>query len=119
MATVAKYKTAPLQCWPKAKELRFLAERMITLGKRGGLHRRRQAISFLQDEMLVHKLFGPLAERYKERSGGYTRVLRAGFRHGDNAPLGVIELVDRDPEAKGAGDKARHAAQQDAAAAAE
>jgi large subunit ribosomal protein L17 len=104
---------------PKAKELRFLAERMITLGKRGGLHRRRQAISFLQDEMLVHKLFGPLAERYKERSGGYTRVLRAGFRHGDNAPLGVIELVDRDPEAKGAGDKARHAAQQEAAAAAE
>jgi large subunit ribosomal protein L17 len=104
---------------PKAKELRFFADRMITLGKRGGLHGRRRAISFLQDEVLVRKLFGPLAERYKDRSGGYTRVLRAGFRYGDNAPLGVIELVDRDPEAKGAEDKARHAAQQEAAAAAD
>ena len=104
---------------PKAKELRLFADRMITLGKRGGLHGRRRAISFLQDEVLVRKLFGPLAERYKDRSGGYTRVLRAGFRYGDNAPLGVIELVDRDPEAKGAEDKARHAAEQEAAAAAE
>jgi large subunit ribosomal protein L17 len=104
---------------PKAKELRFFADRMITLGKRGGLHGRRQAISFLQDETLVRKLFGVLAERYKDRRGGYTRVLKAGFRYGDNAPLGVIELVDRDPEAKGAEDKARHAAEQEAAAAAE
>jgi large subunit ribosomal protein L17 len=102
---------------PKAKELRFFAERMITLGKRGGLHGHRRAISFLQDEAVVRKLFGPLAERYKDRNGGYTRVLKAGFRYGDNAPLGVIELVDRDPDAKGAEDKARHAAQQEAAAA--
>ena len=103
---------------PKAKELRFFAERMITLGKRGGLHARRQAISFLQDEVVVRKLFDPLAARYRERPGGYTRVLKAGFRHGDNAPLAVIELVDRDPAAKGAADKARHAAEQEAAAAA-
>jgi large subunit ribosomal protein L17 len=104
---------------PKAKELRGIADRMITLGKRGGLHQRRQAISFLQDENLVRKVFGPLAERYRDRPGGYTRVLKAGFRYGDNAPLAVIELVDRDPEARGAGDKARHAAEQEAAAAAE
>jgi large subunit ribosomal protein L17 len=104
---------------PKAKELRFFADRMITLGKRGGLHGRRRAISFLRDETLVRKLFGVLAERYKDRRGGYTRVVKAGFRYGDNAPLGVIELVDRDPEAKGAEDKARHAAEQEAAAAAE
>ena len=104
---------------PKAKELRSYAERMITLGKRGGLHARRQAISFLQDEPIVSKVFGPLAERYRARQGGYTRVLRAGFRHGDNAPVAVIELVDRDPAAKGAEDKARHAAQLEAAAAAE
>ncbi len=104
---------------PKAKELRSYAEKMITLGKRGGLHARRQAISFLQDEPIVSKVFGPLAERYRARQGGYTRVLRAGFRHGDNAPVAVIELVDRDPAAKGAEDKARHAAQLEAAAAAE
>jgi large subunit ribosomal protein L17 len=104
---------------PKAKELRFFADRMITLGKRGGLHGRRRAISFLRDETLVRKLFGVLAERYKDRRGGYTRVVKAGFRYGDNAPLGVIELVDRDPEAKGAEDKARHAAEQEAAAAAD
>jgi len=103
---------------PKAKELRFFAERMITLGKRGGLHARRQAISFLQDEPVVGKVFGPLADRYKERPGGYTRVLKAGFRHGDNAALAVIELVDRDPAAKGAEDKARHAAALETAAAA-
>ncbi len=101
---------------PKAKELRFFAERMITLGKQGGLPRRRRAIGFLQDEAVVRKVFGPLAERYRERSGGYTRVLKAGFRYGDNAPLAVIELVDRDPEAKGAEDKERHAAELEAAA---
>lgn len=104
---------------PKAKELRGVAEKMITLGKRGGLHARRQAISFLQDEPIVGKVFGPLAERYRQRPGGYTRVLKAGFRYGDNAPLAVIELVDRDPAAKGAEDKARHAAQMEAAEAAE
>ena len=92
---------------PKAKELRGIAERMITLGKRGGLHARRQAISFLQDEPVVGKVFGPLAERYRQRQGGYTRVLRAGFRHGDNAAMAVIEFVDRDTSAKGAADRAR------------
>lgn len=92
---------------PKAKDLRRVVDRMITLGKRGGLHQRRQAASFLRDEVLVRKLFGPLADRYRNRNGGYTRVLKAGFRYGDNAPLSVIELVDRDPDAKGAEDKAR------------
>jgi large subunit ribosomal protein L17 len=101
---------------PKAKELRRVADRIITLGKRGTLHTRRQAVAFLGDEVLVRKLFGPLAERYKDRGGGYTRVLKAGFRYGDNAPMAVIELVDRDPEAKGAEDKARVAAEQEAAA---
>jgi large subunit ribosomal protein L17 len=100
---------------PKAKELRRFADRMITLGKRGGLHAQRQALSFLADEMVVRKLFGPLASRYRQRPGGYTRVLKAGFRYGDNAPLAVIELVDRDPEAKGAEDRARVAAEKAAA----
>ncbi len=103
---------------PKAKELRRVADRIITLGKRGSLHTRRQAAAFLGDEVLVRKLFGTLAERYRERNGGYTRVLRAGFRYGDNAPMAVIELVDRDPAAKGAEDKARVVAEQEAAAAA-
>ncbi|MSO54449.1 MAG: 50S ribosomal protein L17 [Rhodospirillales bacterium] len=92
---------------PKAKELRRFTDQMITLGKRGGLHARRQALSYLKDTGIVAKLFGPLAERYKARPGGYTRVLKAGFRYGDNAAMAVIELVDRDPAAKGAGDKAR------------
>lgn len=96
---------------PKAKELRRFADRMITLGKHGALHNRRQAASFLTDDQVVRKLFGPLAERYRARAGGYTRVLKAGFRHGDDAPMAVIELVDRDPEAKGAADKARVAAE--------
>jgi large subunit ribosomal protein L17 len=97
---------------PKAKELRRIADRMITLGKRGSLHARRQAIAYLRDDEVIRKLFGPLAERYKSRAGGYTRVLKAGFRYGDAAPMAVIELVDRDAEAKGAADKARHAAEQ-------
>ena len=96
---------------PKAKELRRFADRMITLGKRGGLHARRQAASFLRDDELVRKLFDTLAPRYRERPGGYTRVLKAGFRRGDDAAVAVIELVDRDPAAKGAADKARHAAE--------
>lgn len=100
---------------PKAKDLRRVAEGLITLGKRGNLHARRQAIAFLGDEGMVGKLFGPLAERYRSRNGGYTRVLKAGFRYGDNAPLAVIELVDRDPAAKGAEDKARAAAMREAA----
>ena len=94
---------------PKAKELRRVADKMITLGKRGNLHARRRAHSYLRDDSAVSKLFGALAERYKERSGGYTRVVKAGFRYGDNAPMAVIELVDRDPDAKGVEDKARHA----------
>ena len=86
----------------KAKEVRPLADRMITLGKRGGLHARRQAFSGLGgDTRLVEKLFTTLSERYRERPGGYLRVLKAGFRFGDNAPMAIIEFVDRDPEAKG------------------
>jgi large subunit ribosomal protein L17 len=86
---------------PKAKELRPYVERIITLGKRGGLHARRQALAQIRDERVVGKLFGPIAERYKARQGGYTRVLKAGMRYGDAAPMAVIELVDRDPAAKG------------------
>lgn len=92
---------------PKAKELRRFVDRMITLGKKGQLANRRQAFAFLRDDDAVSKLFSTLAERYKDRSGGYTRVLKAGFRYGDNAPMAVIELVDRDPDAKGAADRAR------------
>jgi large subunit ribosomal protein L17 len=95
---------------PKAKEMRKFADRMISLGKRGTLHARRQAFAFLRDEEVVAKLFDGLAERYKERQGGYTRVLSAGFRYGDSAPMAVVELVDRDPEVKGVKDKARHEA---------
>jgi len=86
---------------PKAKELRPVAERLITLGKRGGLHARRQALSQLRDAGIVSKLFETLAERYKTRAGGYTRVLKAGMRYGDAADMAVIELIDRDPSAKG------------------
>ncbi len=96
---------------PKAKELRPVVEKLITLGKRGGLHARRQALSQLQDEVIVAKLFDTLAPRYAERQGGYARVLKAGFRYGDHAPMAVIELVDRDPAAKGAEDRARAAAE--------
>jgi large subunit ribosomal protein L17 len=92
---------------PKAKELRRYADRMISLAKKGGLHDRRRAFSFLRDDAMVAKLFSTLAERYKDRPGGYTRVLKAGYRYGDNAPMAVIELVDRDPDAKGAADRAR------------
>jgi large subunit ribosomal protein L17 len=92
---------------PKAKELRRIADKMITLGKRGDLHARRQALSVLNDNEIVGKLFAALAERYKERNGGYTRVLKAGNRYGDMAPMAIIELVDRDTEAKGAKDIAR------------
>ncbi len=99
---------------PKAKELRRVADKMITLGKRGTLHARRRAHSYLRDDSAVSKLFGALAKRYKERNGGYTRVVKAGFRYGDNAPMAVIELVDRDPDAKGAEDKARHALEAEA-----
>jgi large subunit ribosomal protein L17 len=86
---------------PKAKDLRPVVERMITLGKKGGLHARRQAIAKLQDAKLADKLLTTLAERYADRHGGYTRVIKAGFRYGDAAAMAVIELVDRDPDAKG------------------
>jgi large subunit ribosomal protein L17 len=86
---------------PKAKDLRPIVERLITMGRRGGLHVRRQAIATLQDKALADKLLTTLAERYKSRPGGYTRIIKAGYRHGDNAPMAVIELVDRDPDAKG------------------
>ena len=86
---------------PKAKDLRRVVDRLITLGKRGDLHARRQAHALLRDDSITAKLFGDLAERYKERPGGYTRVLKAGFRYGDMAPMGFVELVERDTEAKG------------------
>ena len=86
---------------PKAKDLRPVVERIITLGKRGGLHARRQVISALQDPKLADKVMTTLAERYAARPGGYCRILKAGFRHGDAAAMAVIELVDRDPDAKG------------------
>jgi large subunit ribosomal protein L17 len=86
---------------PKAKDLRPLAERLITLGKRGGLHARRQVIAKLGDAKLAEKLLTTLAERYADRAGGYTRIIKAGFRYGDNAAMAIIELVDRDPAAKG------------------
>ena len=86
---------------PKAKELRPVTEKLLTLGKRGGLHARRQAYAQLRDDTIVEKLFGTLADRYRTRAGGYTRVLKAGIRYGDAANMAVIELVDRDPMAKG------------------
>jgi large subunit ribosomal protein L17 len=92
---------------PKAKELRPVVEKLVTLGKRGDLHARRQIISRIGNSDLAAKLIDTLAPRYAERNGGYTRIMKAGFRHGDNAPLAVIEFVDRDTSAKGAGDRAR------------
>lgn len=86
---------------PKAKDLRPVVEKLVTLGKRGGLHARRQALSVLKDPALTDKLFSTLAERYKARQGGYLRVLKAGFRYGDAAPLAIIEFVERDESAKG------------------
>ncbi|MDE2579358.1 MAG: 50S ribosomal protein L17 [Hyphomicrobiales bacterium] len=86
---------------PKAKDLRPVVEKLVTLGKRGDLHARRQAIAQIKDVALVKKLFDVLGPRYKDRNGGYTRVLKAGFRFGDNAPMAVIEFVDRDVNAKG------------------
>ncbi len=86
---------------PKAKELRPFVEKLVTLAKKGGLHARRQAISQVRDVAQVGKLFATLGPRYKARAGGYIRVLKAGFRHGDNAAMAVIEFVDRDVDAKG------------------
>lgn len=86
---------------PKAKDLRPIVEKLITLGKKGGLANRRLAFARLRDDVVVAKLFSALAERYKDRQGGYVRILKAGFRYGDAAPMAVIELVDRDEDAKG------------------
>ncbi|WP_411837549.1 50S ribosomal protein L17 [Paracoccus sp. ME4] len=92
---------------PKAKELRPIVEKLITLAKRGDLHARRQAAAALKQDMHVAKLFDVLGERYKDRQGGYVRIMKAGFRYGDMAPMAIIELVDRDTSAKGAADRAR------------
>ena len=100
---------------PKAKEMKRYVEKLITLAKKGGLHSRRTALARIKQEPAVAKLFSTLAERYTDRQGGYSRVLKAGFRYGDMAPMAIIELVDRDPDAKGAGDKARVAAEEAAA----
>jgi len=99
---------------PKAKELRPIVEKLITLAKRGDLHARRLAASQLKEGQYVTKLFDVLGPRYTERAGGYTRVLRAGFRYGDMAPMAIIEFVDRDVAAKGAADKARVAEEESA-----
>jgi large subunit ribosomal protein L17 len=95
---------------PKAKDLRPIVEKLVTLGKRGDLHARRQAIAQIRDIPMVKKLFEVIGPRYKDRNGGYTRVLKAGYRYGDSAAVGVIEFVDRDEDAKGSEDLARHAA---------
>jgi large subunit ribosomal protein L17 len=100
---------------PKAKDLRPIVEKLVTLGKRGDLHARRQAISAMRDLAMVRKLFDVLGPRYKDRNGGYTRVLKAGYRYGDAAAVAVIEFVDRDVDAKGSDDRARHEAAKAAA----
>lgn len=92
---------------PKAKELRPIVEKLVTLGKRGNLHARRQAIAQIRNETMAKRLFDEIAPRYADRNGGYLRIMKAGFRYGDNAPMAVIEFVDRDVSAKGAADKAR------------
>jgi large subunit ribosomal protein L17 len=100
---------------PKAKDLKRVVDKLITLGKRGDLHARRQAAAQLKQDAHVAKLFEVLGPRYKDRNGGYVRVLKAGFRYGDMAPMAIVELVDRDPNAKGAGDRARLEAEEAAA----
>jgi large subunit ribosomal protein L17 len=102
---------------PKAKELKRVVEKLITLGKRGDLHARRLAASRLKQDQHVAKLFDVLGPRYAERAGGCVRVLKAGFRYGDMAPMAIVELVDRDPDAKGAADRERLAAEEQADAA--
>jgi large subunit ribosomal protein L17 len=97
---------------PKAKELRPIVEKLVTLGKRGDLHARRQAISAIGSDALVKRLFDTIAPRYASRNGGYLRIMKAGFRHGDNAAMAVIEFVDRDTGAKGAADRARTASEE-------
>jgi large subunit ribosomal protein L17 len=103
---------------PKAKDLRPIVEKLVTLGKRGDLHARRQAIAEMRDVAMVKKLFDVIGPRYKDRNGGYTRVLKAGYRYGDSAAVAVIEFVDRDVDAKGKEDRERHEAGKAAAPAA-
>ena len=100
---------------PKAKELRPIVEKLVTLAKRGDLHARRQAIAEMRDIAMVKKLFDVIGPRYKDRKGGYTRVLKAGYRYGDSAAVAVIEFIDRDVDAKGRDDRARHEATKAAA----
>ena len=95
---------------PKAKDLRPIVEKLVTLGKRGDLHARRQAIAEMRDIAMVKKLFDVIGPRYKDRNGGYTRVLKAGYRYGDSAAVAVIEFVERDVDAKGKEDRERHEA---------
>jgi large subunit ribosomal protein L17 len=95
----------------KAKDLRPIVEKLVTLGKRGDLHARRQAVAQIRSETLVKRLFDTIAPRYASRNGGYLRIMKAGFRHGDNAAMAVIEFVDRDVAAKGAADRAREDAE--------
>ncbi|MEP9373159.1 50S ribosomal protein L17 [Mesorhizobium sp. KR1-2] len=97
---------------PKAKDLRPIVEKLVTLGKRGDLHARRQVIAQIGNEPVVKRLFDTIAPRYATRNGGYLRIMKAGFRHGDNAPMAVIEFVERDTSAKGAADHARTAAEE-------
>jgi large subunit ribosomal protein L17 len=100
---------------PKAKDLRPIVEKLVTLGKRGDLHARRQAIAEMRDVAMVKKLFDVIGPRYKDRNGGYTRVLKAGYRYGDSAAVAVIEFVDRDVDARGKEDRERHEAARAAA----
>src|SRR5947199_8534596 len=93
---------------PKAKELRPIVEKLVTLGKKGGLALRRQAISEMRDQDQVRKLFDTLAKRYKDRQGGYTRIIKAGFRYGDNAPMSLVEFVDRDDNDNGTDSDLEH-----------
>lgn len=104
---------------PKAKTLRPVVEKLVTLARKNDLASRRLAMARLRDETMVKKLFDVIADRYKDRPGGYTRVMKAGFRYGDNAPMAVIEFVDRDVDAKGKDDRERVAAELEAAEAAE
>ncbi len=97
---------------PKAKEIRPFVEKLVTLGKRGGLHNRRRALAVLSDKTIVSKLFTVIGPRYAERPGGYLRIMKAGFRYGDDAPMAVVEFVDRDVDAKGKADKERLEASQ-------
>jgi len=100
---------------PKAKDLKRVVEKLVTLGKRGDLHARRQARAALKQDMHVAKLFDVIGPRYKDRNGGTIRVLKAGFRYGDMAPMAIVEFVDRDPDAKGSADRARVAADDETA----